>query len=308
MMVVPTAVSVFQIDAYNPIEDRYHVNKDRKWYGVFDGHGSNICSEYVHRRLPEKLVELVDGESKTIEEALSIAFKNIDEEFLNKYSHLKGMAIGTCALFVILHDDTLYVANAGDSLAIVGRRNADGAVQPVVVNNEHNTQNEEEVSLLRQRTSDPCPIRGAPNSNIPGARVGGVISVTRALGDGVFKKLNMSLPFFEKFLPYLTSEPEITKFSISQQDEFILLASDGLFEQVSRNDVIGWIQEYVDLHKTSRADLEKASEMVVGKIYSVLAGMMETTVAELKAMPNKKRMFDDTTVIIIFLGPDELAP
>jgi len=99
----------------------------------------------------------------------------------------------------------------------------------------------------------------------------------------------------------LTCEPEITKYKISLQDEFILLASDGLFEQVPREEVLKWIQEYIAEHKTSKADLEKTSEMVVGKIFDVLAGLMNTTVDELKAMPNKKRMFDDTTVIIIFL-------
>lgn len=296
-----TAVSVFQIDAYNPIEDRYHVNIRRKWYGIFDGHGSYICSEYVHRRLPEKLVELLEGEHKPIEEALPLAFKIVDEEFLNKYSHLRGMAIGTCVLFTILDQDTLYIANVGDSVAIVARRNKDGVFEAIPINNEHNTQNEEEIALLKLRTTDPFPIRGAPNSNTPGSRVGGVMSVTRALGDGVFKKLHMSLPFFEKHLPYLTCEPEITKYKISLQDEFILLASDGLFEQVPREEVLKWIQEYIAEHKTSKADLEKTSEMVVGKIFDVLAGLMNTTVDELKAMPNKKRMFDDTTVIIIFL-------
>jgi len=198
-----TAVSVFQMDAYNPIEDRYHVNRERKWYGVFDGHGSYICSEYVHRRLPEKLVELLEGEHKPIEEAIPLAFKMVDEEFLNKYSHLRGMAIGTCVLFAILDQDTLYVANVGDSVALVARRNKDGAVESIPINNEHNTQNEEEIALLKLRTTDPFPIRGAPNSNTPGSRVGGVMSVTRAIGDGVFKKLHMSLPFFEKHLPFI---------------------------------------------------------------------------------------------------------
>lgn len=57
---------------------------------------------FVHRRLPEKLVELIEGEKKSIEVAIPIAFKMVDEEFLNKYSHLRGMAIGTCVIFAIL--------------------------------------------------------------------------------------------------------------------------------------------------------------------------------------------------------------
>jgi len=294
-------VSVSQMDAYNPIEDRYHVNTERQWYAVFDGHGSNICSEYVHRRLPEKLGEFIDGENRTVEEAISLAFKYVDEEFLNKYSHLRGMAIGSCALLTIHQGDMLYVANAGDSIALVARRNSEGVLKPIIMNNEHNTENPAEVALLKRRTNDPFPIRGAPNANVPGERVGGVISVTRAFGDGVLKKNHMSLPFFEKYLPYLTSEPEITKYKISSQDEFILLASDGLFEQVGHEDVLHWIEEYAAQNGTSKEALKRASEMVIDRVYSVIAGLMETTVEEVKLMPNRKRMFDDTTVIIIFL-------
>lgn len=55
----------------------------------------------MHRRLPEKLGEYIDAENRSVEEAINLAFKSVDEEFLNKYSHLRGMAIGTCALLTI---------------------------------------------------------------------------------------------------------------------------------------------------------------------------------------------------------------
>lgn len=74
-----------------------------------------------------------------------------------------------------------------------------------------------------------------------------------------------------------------------------------MFEQVSREEVLSWIKEYITVHKATKDRLEKASEMVIEKIFNVLATVMNVSVEELKALPNKKRMFDDTTVIIIFL-------
>jgi len=299
----PFCVSVYQAPAYSPIEDKYFINKTRKWYGVFDGHGSNICSEYVQRRMPEKLIELVDG-GKAVDVALPIAYQVIDEEFMDKYSHLKGMAVGSCALVAAFQEDNIIcIANAGDSLAIMARRNTDGVLKPVVLNSEHNTRNIAEVELLRKRTTDPLPIRGAPNDDTPGSRIGGMISVTRALGDGLLKKLHMTLPVYAKHLPYLTSEPEITKFQISSRDEFVILATDGLFEHVSFDDVLGWIQGYLAEHKIP-SELEQTSEVVIRHLYQHLAGVFEVTVEELLIMPNKKRLFDDATIIIIFLQAD----
>jgi len=295
--------SAYQLDAYSPIEDRYYVNEERKWFAVFDGHGSNICSEYVHKRLPQKLIDLVDKENKSFEEAAPIAYKSVDEEFLNLYSHLKGMAVGTCALFVVVQADTIYVANTGDSLALIGHRGEDGVVVPIKINNEHNTKNADEVALLKQRTTDPNPIRGAPNSPAPGSRIGGVISVTRALGDGVFKNAHMSIPHYERYLPYLTNEPELTTYKIVPQDEFLLIASDGLFEQVTTTEVVKWIHEYVVENNHSKEACEKASEMVINKLWVALAQIMEVTVDALKATTNKKKLFDDATVIVLFFKP-----
>jgi len=226
----------------------------------------------------------------------------VDEEFLNKYSHLRGMAIGSCALFVAVEGDELCVGNVGDSLAIVGRRSGERVVRPIIVNNEHNTNNEEEVLLLRARTADPHPLRETPNGTEDGSRVGGILSVTRSLGDGLFKKAHMSFPTFEKYLPYLTNEPEVTRFKITPEDEFVIICSDGLFEQVAHGDVISWVNDYLSENKSSKEALTKAAEVILNKLFEILAGLCEMTVEELKVFPNKKRMFDDATLIIVFFN------
>lgn len=64
---------------------------------------------------------------------------------------------------------------------------------------------------------------------------------------------------------------------------------------------------YALLHSSSKEKLERAGEMVITKVFSILADVLNMTVDELKTMPNKKRMFDDTTVIVIFLGHEGIV-
>lgn len=53
-----------------------------------------------------------------------------------------------------------------------------------------------------------------------GARVLGVLATSRAIGDGYLK-------------PYVISEPEVVEMDRTAEDEFIVLASDGLWDVVS---------------------------------------------------------------------------
>lgn len=53
-----------------------------------------------------------------------------------------------------------------------------------------------------------------------GARVLGVLAMSRAIGDNYLK-------------PYVTSEPEVTVTDRTEEDEFLILASDGLWDVVT---------------------------------------------------------------------------
>eukprot|EP00897_Mesotaenium_endlicherianum_P007988 jgi/Mesen1/7217/ME000371S06301 len=64
-------------------------------------------------------------------------------------------------------------------------------------------------------------------------RVGkAAIEVTRSLGDGDLK-------------PAVTAEPEITKFFLTPDDEFMVMASDGLWEKVSNKDMASFVYDTV---------------------------------------------------------------
>lgn len=53
-------------------------------------------------------------------------------------------------------------------------------------------------------------------------RVQGQLAITRAIGDTELK-------------PYITSEPEIVSFQLEGDEDFIIMASDGLWDEVSND-------------------------------------------------------------------------
>jgi len=107
---------------------------------------------------------------------------------------------------------------------------------------------------------------------------------------------------FKDFLPYLSCEPEVTEYEIKPEDEFIIMSSDGLYEQLQESEVVGWVGKFLEVNKDRPLNLEKAAEFVIENQLQVLADLMGQTVKYVKAMPNKKKSFDDTTVVIIFLN------
>jgi serine/threonine protein phosphatase PrpC len=62
--------------------------------------------------------------------------------------------------------------------------------------------------------------------------VEGVLAVSRAIGD-----LNLK--------PYVTCDPEITTHSLSPEDQYLILASDGLWDVMSNEEVGTFITRFV---------------------------------------------------------------
>lgn len=87
------------------------------FYAVYDGHGgsntSSICSNMLHRQLcnSNKLTENIKG-------AFQIAYKETDA-FALKESESKGFKDGSTAVTALIRANTLHIANAGDSEAVL---------------------------------------------------------------------------------------------------------------------------------------------------------------------------------------------
>ena len=95
------------------------------FFGVYDGHGGPGCSEYLRDNLHQFVIR--DGNFPVNpKEAIIQGFKAAEKEFITKYAlNLNGTEIvdrsGSCASVVLVVDDIVYIANAGDSRVVLSK-------------------------------------------------------------------------------------------------------------------------------------------------------------------------------------------
>ncbi|KAG5836336.1 hypothetical protein ANANG_G00253490 [Anguilla anguilla] len=219
----------------------------------------------------QELIDLEEDEHMDIEFALVNAFKRLDNDisleaqvdFGDPYSHFTPLRValsGCTACVVHVDGSDLHVANLGDSRAVLGVQGKDGSWSALTITNDHNAQNADE--LQRVWSEHPASER---KNVVKHDRLLGLLLPFRAFGDIRFKwssellshvceARSEMLPANEhaKMLPpnyrtppYLIAEPEVTHHKLRPQDKFLVLATDGLWEQMHRQTVVEVIGDHL---------------------------------------------------------------
>ncbi|URE06276.1 phosphatase 2C [Musa troglodytarum] len=196
---------------------------------------------------------------------------------------------------------TLYVANVGDSRVVLGRLvKATGEVLAVQLSEEHNAGIEsvrQELHALHPDDSEIVVLK----HNV--WRVKGVIQVSRSIGDVYLKKTEFNRePLQAKFLlrepfqrPILSSEPSISVLPLQLQDQFLIFASDGLWEHLSNQEAVDIVQNNPcsgiarRLVKAALQEAAKKREMRYSDLKKIDRGV-------------RRHFHDDITVIVVFLN------
>jgi len=211
---------------------------------VFDGHRSNAVSCFAASELPlllEQEFHSAPGDAHHPELALQHAFRACHEAARGK--KLPG---GTTAL-VVLHTGTqLLCANAGDTRAVACVK---GAAVRVSVDHHADTIEEEKRIV-------------AAGGRVEFGRLEGDLQVCRGFGD------------FE-LEPGLTCAPQIAELCI-QDTDFIICASDGLWEKVSDEEAVEIVMEGMTLGRD-----------------------LETCADDLAALARERRGTDDIAIILL---------
>ncbi|XP_060049568.1 integrin-linked kinase-associated serine/threonine phosphatase 2C isoform X2 [Erinaceus europaeus] len=195
------------------------------YFAVFDGHGGIRASKFAAQNLHQNLIRKfpkgdVSSVEKTVKRCLLDTFKHTDEEFLRQASSQKpAWKDGSTATCVLAVDNVLYIANLGDSRAILCRYNEDSRKHAALsLSKEHNpTQYEERMRIQKA------------GGNVRDGRVLGVLEVSRSIGDGQYKRCGV------------TSVPDIRRCQLTANDRFILLACDGLFKVFTPEEAVNFI-------------------------------------------------------------------
>ncbi|KAL7256061.1 hypothetical protein ACSBR1_010066 [Camellia fascicularis] len=236
--------SIAVVQANSSLEDQGQVftSPSATYVGVYDGHGGPEASRFINNRLFPYLRKFSSEQGGLSAGVIKKAFDATEEEFLHlvKRSWLAQpqiASVGSCCLVGAISNDILYVANLGDSRAVLGRRVSDTVVAERL-STDHNVGVEEvrkEVEALHPDDSHIVVYsRGV-------WRIKGIIQVSRSIGDVYLKKPEFNRdPLFQQFgsavplkRPVMSAEPSILVRMLRPQDLFLIFASDGLWEQLS---------------------------------------------------------------------------
>lgn len=197
-------------------------DKETSFFAVFDGHGGSRVAQYAEAHLHKKIVQSDAYRRGDIEQAIRQGFLAIDED-LTRDDQLRGETVGTTAVVVIIKKNKIYCGNVGDSRAVAS---VSGLAQPLSF--DHKPGNEHEARRIY-----------AAGGWIDSNRVNGSLALSRALGDFIYKR-NDEKPAQEQIV---TANPDIEVRDLTLEDEFILLACDGIWDVLTSQEAIDFCRE-----------------------------------------------------------------
>ncbi|KAI3607710.1 protein phosphatase 2c ptc3 [Moniliophthora roreri] len=191
------------------------------FFAVYDGHGGGTVAKFAGQNVHKRLISEEAYQGKDYETALKKAFLGTDEDLLANPAHARDPS-GCTAVAALVTKDKIYVANAGDSRSVLSVK---GEAKPLSF--DHKPTNE----------TEKARITGA-GGYVEYGRVNGNLALSRAIGDFDFKK-NYSLSPEKQVI---TSNPDVTVHDIGEEDEFIVLACDGIWDCLTSQQVMDFIR------------------------------------------------------------------
>ncbi|TVU41088.1 hypothetical protein EJB05_14582 [Eragrostis curvula] len=312
--VVDGEFSMAVVQANNLLEDHSQVESgplsatepdlQGTFVGVYDGHGGPETARYINDHLFNHLRSFASEHKCMSADVIRKAYRATEEGFISVVSSQWSIrpqlaAVGSCCLVGVVCSGTLYVANLGDSRAVLGRLvKGTGEVLAMQLSAEHNASYEEvRRELQASHPDDPHVV--VLKHNV--WRVKGIIQITRSIGDVYLKKPEFNRePLHSKFRvpqsftrPLLSSDPAITVHQIQPTDKFIIFASDGLWEHLSNQEAVDLVQSSPrngiarKLVKTAMQEAAKKREMRYSDLKKIDRGV-------------RRHFHDDITVVVVF--------
>lgn len=227
-------------------------NPNAHFFGVFDGHGQlgTQCSNFVK----DRLIEILSNDPTLLEDpvkAYNRAFSETNSELHN--SEIDDTMSGTTAITVLVIGDTLYVANVGDSRAVVAVKEGNRIMAEDLSYDQTPFRKDEyeRVKLCGARVLSVDQVEGLKDPEIqnwgdeeteggdpprlwvqngmyPGT------AFTRSVGDSTAEKIGV------------VADPEVSMVHLTPNHQFFVVASDGVFEFLSSQAVVNMVASYTD--------------------------------------------------------------
>ena len=212
---------------------------------VCDGHGSvgQEISNFLKENLPIDLNHALRNKNKNIlTEDISDIIKDIfikENTKLISNEMINSMLSGSTCVSVIYTPIKLITANVGDSRIILGKYDKkNNKWISIDLTRDHKPSLPDEEKRILQKGGRIEPMRDEDNSFIGPPRVW--------LKDQEYPGLAMSRSFGDRVAHSVgvSEEPEIKEYIFCEEDKFFVVASDGLFEFISSQNIVEIIKDY----------------------------------------------------------------
>lgn len=219
--------------------------KDIGWFAVFDGHGGRRVADYCSKNMFSRFMHTDTMKSyqltvDNITRGLREAYLEMDDEVDSlapllitqppktcigkpRDVYVNCEYTGTTATTVVLTKSHIHVAHVGDSRAVFV---SDGKVKYETF--DHHPDAPEEMKRILEA-----------NGSVVNSRIEGNLAVSRAIGDFVYKR-DLARKISQQWVIPI---PVVETFERTPEDEYLIIASDGLWAVMETDEVIEFINE-----------------------------------------------------------------
>ena len=258
------------------------------YFAVYDGHCGNQAAQFLQDNLHSRIVKHPLF-TNNLHQAITECCLQADKDFLDECK-AKRIYCGTTCLGIVLQQSALTVFNIGDCLAVMGLR--DGTAKALSTPHKPGRTDEEmrikaakgwiteEKELYmgrlhRMDLSDPVVRDKAQKVTwVTIHRVCGELAVSRSIGDPDYKRFvpnqkvdacfNWPTGHDESFAADLViPNPDVETFDITSDDEFFIIASDGLWDVVSPQEAVMTVQTKFQNHRPPAEAAEELCELAL---------------------------------------------
>ena len=261
------------------------------FFGLYDGHGGSRACDFLRDNLHKYIINDKYFPSNP-QKAIANGFIYAEKLFFKNYTGIDSS--GSCAIIILIIENRVYIANVGDSRAILSAKNG---TKFYPLSRDHRPGDEKEYKRIldaggkiykteyeysnrntnvnsynnrstynnkrnysNNSTSNRINISNNRNSSVIGPlRVSpGKLSVSRTIGD-----IEAKDPKFGGNPNVIISIPEIKYFDNTDKNDFILIFCDGVYEKLKNQDIIDCIwkeiktKKFEDIHNMAGFTIEK---------------------------------------------------
>ena len=238
------------------------------YFSIFDGHGGALCADFLKDNLHKMILENQNFPEKP-EVALEQGCAQAEHDFCKfalKQTNIERS--GSCGIVLLIVDEKVYIANVGDSRAIVSEF---GGKNCLDLSKDHKPEEPGEKEriersggrVMKNNYLDTykflIPILNSRLNELPFRLYPGGLSVSRSFGDITAKDVSLGGN------PHvLIAKPDVSVYSVGKHTDFIFVGCDGVFDKWDTKEIVGSI--WTQLGKVSGESRTRMCEQMVNHV------------------------------------------